>query len=180
MRLNLKALEQMDAAGLREYVQFLLWHYRVADAFWYLYATEEFGAGAADKLNQRVWDKAGGLGAKELIKRFGLTEKGLKGFVKVLRLYPWSILINYQIEANEDEVRLTVPDCPSQQARLKHGLGEYACKEMHRAEFESIARAVDERIRVECVFAPPDRHPEGTFCQWRFRMGELTSTPPVA
>jgi hypothetical protein len=170
--MDLSLLENMDAPELRRYIQFLLWHYRVVDAFWYLYTAERFDEATSDLLNEKVWGKASVLGVKDILRRFAIQERGLAGFVKALQYWPWHLLVGYVIEAKPDEVILTVPSCPTQEARLKRGLGEYSCQAMHQAEFEGFAREIDPRIQTECLFAPPDPHPPEMFCKWRFFLGD--------
>ncbi|MBA4398065.1 MAG: hypothetical protein C0394_11885 [Syntrophus sp. (in: bacteria)] len=170
--MDMKIFENLEAPELKNYIEFLLHNYRVVDAFWFLYVAEQFGQPAAERINERVWHRVGSLAARDIVKKFPLDQNGLKGFVKALRYFPWAILIGYDIQESEHEVILTVPSCPVQVARLERGLGEFVCKDMHHGEFESFARVIDGRIEVECLFAPPDPHPAGAFCKWRFFLRE--------
>ncbi len=170
--MDLRVFEKMGESELRSYLEYLLWNFRAVDGFWFLYVQDRFDQQTAERINEKVWVKLPELCAKDLVKRFKIEEKGLAGFLKALRLFPWCIIIGYDIEEKPGEIIISVPSCAPQVARVKKGLPEFECKTMHQGEFESFARVIDDRIRVECLFAPPDPHPAECFCKWRFTIEE--------
>ena len=54
----------------------------------------------------------------------------------------------------------------------RKGLADYPCKSAGMVEYPFFARAIDPRITTECVGCPPDPHPQGWFCAWKFTLEE--------
>jgi hypothetical protein len=86
--MDLSLINKMEAPELRRYIEFLLWHYRVVDAFWYLHTVELFDDATADRLNEKVWSRVAPMAARDLVKRFEIAETGLAGVCKGLALFP--------------------------------------------------------------------------------------------
>jgi hypothetical protein len=89
-----------------------------------------------------------------------------------------ALALKFRLYANINEQTIERPDsntliftmntCRVQEARKRKGLPDFACKPVGIVEYSNFAKAIDERIRTECIFCPPDEHPANAFCCWRF------------
>lgn len=163
---------EMEDEDLRQYVDFLLRHYRLADAYWFLSVDDTFGLDAAVKLNEDIWTRMGKIAARDIKEKFPLEEEGVARVLEALSYFPWAIITGFQVEETADGARIRVPYCPPQAARLRAGRGEFSCKAMHLGEFNNFAREIDEMVEVRCLMAPPDPHPEDLWCEWELRLSE--------
>jgi hypothetical protein len=155
-----------------EYSDYLLRQYRLVDAYWFLSAEKKYGLQAAVELNEEVWEILSAKSAREIKRRFCITEKGLDGFVKALLYYPWTKITGYEIKKEKEKVTIKVAHCPPQEGRIKSGLGEFPCRKMHMKDFTAFANEIDPSIEVRCLYAPPDEHPKDCFCEWVFTIRE--------
>jgi len=151
-----------------KYIEYLLWQYRLVDAFWFLETEKTFNLKVAEKLDEHVWSTIGTYMARDIKQRFKISKKGIDAVVEALSYNPWATITKYVVKKEKDKTLLSVPICPPQIARQKHRKSEFLCKNMHLMFFVNFAKEIDEKVKVNCLFAPPDPHPTNVWCKWEF------------
>lgn len=163
-------LAGMGRENLMALINTLSVNWLVNDGVWFQSVEFKHGMNDAKRCNDSCWTRFSPFEAWSIKDFLGLpAQPGLEGLKKALgfRLYA---NINQQsfTEEKADSFVFQMNDCRVQSARKRKGLEDYPCKSAGLVEYTYFARAVDERIKTECIGCPPDPHPEEWYCAWRF------------
>ena len=165
---------QMPEAELEALKEGVAVNWLANDGVWFQAVEKAYGMFDAKRCNDSCWGQFSPLeawSAKRLLK-LG-AHPGLEG-LKLALGYRMYAAINKQeiVEESADSFVFRMVDCRVQSARKRKGLEDYPCKSAGVVEYRSFADSVDSRIRTECIACPPDIHPEGWYCSWRFTISE--------
>jgi len=141
------------------------------DGCWFLAAEEKYGMETAIELDTRSWERFAVVEARRIMKAFNIPQNnGLKSLEKALSLRLYSSINEQEAEwVNDNELIFRMVECRVQRARRDKNLPDFPCKPVGIVEFSQFSKAVDQRIKTECVACPPDKA-EGFFCAWRFTL----------
>jgi len=170
----MNAFDGMDRDGLRKALEMFAKNWLANDGCWFLAAEERLGITAAIELDAASWARFAEIEARRIMTVFELGEAGgLLALEKALGFRMYSLMNAQRTEWSDDRkcLRLVVDVCRVQDARRRKGLADFPCKSVGIVEYDTFARAIDPRIRTQCLHCPPDAA-DGQYCGWEFTMGE--------
>lgn len=142
----------------------------IVDGLWFQAVEKLLGTEKAIQLDKEVWSVGGASEAKRLIELTDIPNN-LNGLAKALNLHSMYQFTEYEVSSPLENILIfTVTNCRPQNARLRKGLGEFACKEVAIPCMEGFVKGINPRAKAKCLRCPPDPHPEDGWCQWEFTL----------
>ena len=142
------------------------------DGLWFLAVEGQHGLEDAIARDREAWERFTVVEARRIMKRHDIASgSGLAGLERALmyRLYA-HLNVQEVVDRTERSFVFRMRECRVQAARHRDGRPDFPCKQVGLVEYAGFARAIDERIRTECVCCPPDQHPADYFCAWKFSL----------
>ncbi len=142
------------------------------DGIWFQAVESRFGMNDAKRCNDSCWTRYSPFEAERIKKILNLPENGgIPALQKALAFRMYALINEQSVEKVDDScIIFRMNKCRVQAARKRRGLDDYPCKSVGLVEYPYFASAIDKRIQTECIGCPPDPHPEGWFCAWKFTL----------
>jgi len=164
------ALDKLSKGRLIELLEIYSKQCIVIDGLWFLVCEEKKGHEFALATDIEVWKRYGSIEAKRLkyFLKFETVDT-LERVSQLLLLTPFFAPLGGVVKVYDDHINFTVMDCRPQKARITKGLGEFACKQVAEAYYDSFLKELNPDLVFDCKFCPPDQHPEEEWCSWIIR-----------
>ncbi len=169
-----KSLIDMDDSSLDELLRNISVNWLANDGVWFQAVEFENGMTDAKRCNDSCWGQFSPVEAASVKRFLGLSDNpGLMGLKRALNFRLYSF-VNEQSFSNEkeDSFIFRMNRCRVQEARKRKKLDDYPCRSGGMVEYPYFAKAIDSRIETECLFCPPDSHPDDCYCAWKFSIRE--------
>jgi hypothetical protein len=165
-----KMLEEMSRDRLLELFSLHVRNIWRVDGLYFLGIEERFSAEAATEIDSACWKVMGKIEARSLRKIFGVEIINPNSFIQLLKHTSWAFDLWEKEDCVLDNSAIfKVTSCGTQNTRIRKGLGVFPCKQVRYGYLEAFAKELDPDIEVKCRVCPPDKRPNGLWCEWEFR-----------
>jgi len=162
-------LVNMEKEKLIDLIDAMSVNWLANDGVWFQAVENRHDMYTSKRCNDTCWTRYSPLEATMIKSFLQLPEQsGLDGLQQALGFRLYARINEQTMERSGDELVFRMVKCRVQEARKRKGLPDYPCKSAGLIEYRTFARAIDPRIKTECIGCPPDEHPEAWVCAWRF------------
>lgn len=163
-------LERMPREDLAKLVETFAKNWLAHDGSWFLAAEEKLGMDAAIELDRESWRRFSAVEARRIMEVFDIPASGgLQALERALSYRLYAAVNRQSVSWTPEGMEFRMIECRVQIARRRKGLPDFPCKSVGIVEYAEFARAIDPRIRTECLACPPDKTGDAC-CVWRFTL----------
>ncbi len=139
------------------------------DGIWFQAVEQAEGMDSAKAINDACWSHFAKMEAFKIKRLLDMGDRpGLEGLEQALRLRIYSSINAHSVKWDDDGIQYTMTECRVQSTRRRKGMEDYPCKSAGMVEYSQFSSAIDPRIKMECLWCPPDRLCDQDFCSWKF------------
>lgn len=148
--------------------------WQAMDGAYFLALEEKYGMDVAIEMDKEAWKIFSPIEARRIMKEFYIPSNGgLKSLEQALGYRVYARLNKQSTEwVDKNTLQFTMNECRIQVARNRKGLPDFPCRQVGEIEYSYFAETIDPRIKTQCLFCPPGKHPDDAYCKWEFTLEE--------
>lgn len=166
------SVETLGKEELRELLEVVGRLWLTIDGLWIQSVERELGTEKCLEMYTKIMEQNGAIEARRIGRFLGIAQEKAKieDVITARGLFGGGVETEPRW-ISDKEVILDLYNCRPQQARKEKGQSIFPCKTMELAHLSAFTRQLNPKLKVECLFCPPDERPadlpEKVSCRWK-------------